>query len=119
MTDQTNAHAAWFDYVRTLLAATEAARPGLPLPQIASTLAAFHYTHIVHAEDAREAVATAETILSYALRVEFEPRPVPAIGSSDHYILSAYMPSGLRVDIVAKAGIFDGADANARKALAA
>lgn len=92
--------------------------PGLPFPAITSTGAAFNFTHIVHAEDAREAVATAETILSYALKVEFEPRDTPRIGSSDHYILSAWLvPSGLRVDIVAKAGIFDGADV--RKLVAA
>jgi hypothetical protein len=59
----------------------------------------------------------AETLLSYSLRVEFSPRPVPRIGSAGHYVLSAYMPSGLRVDIVARAGIF--ADEDARKALAA
>ena len=118
----TNEHAGWFQDVRAVLRATEAAAPGspcLPLPSIASTLAAFSFVNIPHAEDAREMVATAETILSYALKVEFRPRPVPAIGSAAHYVLSAYMPSGLRVDIVAKAGIFDGADADARKALAA
>ena len=82
--------------------------PGLPFPSVCSTLAAFNYTAITHAREAREAVAMAETILSYALKVEFGPRDVPRIGSSAHYILSAYMPSGLRVDIVAKAGIFDG-----------
>jgi hypothetical protein len=83
--------------------------PGLPFPQISSTQAAFHFTNITHARDAREAVALAETVLSYALNVEFAPRPVPRAGSSAHYILSAYMASGLRVDIVAKAGIFDDA----------
>ena len=106
----TNEHAGWFRDVRAILKATEAARPGLPLPQIASTLAAFSFVNIPHAEDAREAVALAETLLSYALAVEFTRRPVPQIGSSAHYVLSAYLPSGLRLDIVAKAGIFDGQD---------
>lgn len=117
MNDPSNAHAAWFDDVRAVLSATEAGRPGLPLPQISATLAAFHFTNITHADDAREAVALAETLLSYSLRIEFAPRDVPRTGSSAHYILSAFMPSGLRVDIVAKAGIFDGADV--RKLVAA
>jgi hypothetical protein len=115
MTDPSNAHAGWFRDVRAILKAVEAASPGpqgsrgLPLPQISSTLAAFNFTNIPHAEDARLMVAVAETILSYALVVEFDPRPVPASGSTGHYVLSAYMPSGLRVDIVARAGIFGGA----------
>ena len=111
-------HAGWFADVRRLIDITEVT-PGLPLPSFGSAQAAFHYTDITHAKDARDAVALAETVLSYALRTEFAPRDVPRVGSAAHYILSAYMPSGLRVDIVAKAGIFDGADANARKALAA
>jgi hypothetical protein len=99
-------HAGWFDDAHRII---EIARtPGLPIPQISGTQASFNFTHITHARDAREAVALAETILSYALKADFEPRPVPQVGSSAHYILSAYMGSGLRVDIVARAGIFDG-----------
>jgi ABC-type anion transport system duplicated permease subunit len=113
----TNEHAGWFRDVRAVLAVTEGSL-GLPLPSIGSTLAAFHYTGITHAEDAREAVALAETLLAYALNTEFNPRPVPQVGSSAHYVLSAYLPSGLRVDIVARAGIFDGQDERV-KALAA
>ena len=111
-----NEHAAWFADVRRLIDITEVT-VGLPLPSVGSTLAAFNFTHITHASDARERVALAETILSYALKAEFAPRDVPQIGSAAHYVLSAYMPSGLRVDIVARAGIF--ADEDARKALAA
>lgn len=107
----TNEHAGWFADVRRVIRATEASAPGLPLPQISGTLAAFHFTDITHAKDAREAVALAETLLSYALKVEFTRRPVPVIGSSAHYVLSAWMPSGLRVDVVAKAGIFDSPEA--------
>lgn len=77
--------------------------PDLPFPSICRDLAAFNFTHIIHAKDAAESVARAEMILSYELGVEFEPRPVPRIGSAEHYILEAFMPSGLRVDIVAKA----------------
>ena len=117
----TNEHAGWFADVRRILKATEAAGIGLPLPQISGTLATFHFTGITHAKDAREAVAMAETLLSYQLLGEFTPRPVPAIGSSAHYVLSAWMPSGLRVDIVARAGIFDSPEAreDARKLVAA
>lgn len=102
----TNEHAGWFRDVRALLDITERS-PGLPLPRIGATEAAFHYTSIVHAKDAAEAVALAETVLSYALRVEFQPRRPEPVGSTRYYILSAYMASGLRVDIVAGAGVFD------------
>jgi hypothetical protein len=115
-------HAGWFRDVRAILRAAEAVTPGLPalpLPRIAGTMAAFHYTDIPHAEDAREMVATAETILSYALKVEFAPRDVPPNGSTAYYVLSAYLPSGLRVDIVARAGIFDGTEAREMATVAA
>lgn len=107
MTTTTTDHAKWFDDAHRLIEVAKT--PGLPLPQISATMADFRYTDITHPEDAREAVILAETILSHALRVEFEPRGVPRNGSSAYYVLSAYMPSGLRVDIVARAGIFDGA----------
>lgn len=116
MNDLSNEHSAWFADVRHLVDITEVT-PGLPLPSIASTLAAFNFTNITHAPDAAEAVALAETVLSYALGVTFEPKDTPRIGTSAHYVLEAFMPSGLRVDIVAKAGIFDGADV--RKLVAA
>ena len=109
-------HAGWFRDVRRLVDITEVT-PGLPLPQISATVADFRFTNITHAPDAAEAVALAETVLSYALGVHFEPKDTPRIGSSAHYVLEAFMPSGLRVDIVAKAGIFDGADV--RKLVAA
>lgn len=108
--NDTNEHAAWFADVRRLIDITEVT-PGLPLPSVGSTLAAFNFTHITHARDAAEAVALAETVLSYALGADFRPKDMPRIGSSAHYVLEAYMPSGLRVDIVARAGIFDGQDA--------
>jgi hypothetical protein len=109
-----NAHAGWFRDVHRILEITEVT-PGLPLPSVGSTLAAFYFTAITHAEDAAEAVILAETVLGYALQVEFAPRDTPPIGSAAHYVLSAYMPSGLRVDIVARAGIFGGQDERARE----
>jgi hypothetical protein len=106
----TNEHAGWFRDVHRLLDVTQVT-PGLPLPSVSKDLAAFNYTSITHDRDAAQAVADAETVLSYALRVNFEPRRPDPVGTATYYILSAYMPSGLRVDIVARARVFDGQDA--------
>lgn len=109
-----NEHAGWFRDVHRILDVTEVTT-GLPLPQIGSTLAAFNFTDITHAQDAAKAIVKAETVLAYHLGLEFEKRDTPRIGSAGHYILSAYMRSGLRVDLVAKAGIFDEQDTAGRK----
>lgn len=95
-------HAGWFADARRVIDVAEVT-PGLPLPAIGSTTAAFNYTGIAHPEDAAEAVAAAETILSYALDVTFEYKDTPRIGSAAHYVLAGFMKSGLEVDIVAKA----------------
>ena len=95
-------HAGWFRDARRLLDITEVT-PGLPLPSIGSAVAAFNFTHITHAKDAAEAVALAETVLGYALHAEFARKETPRVGSAEHYVLEAFMPSGLRVAIVAKA----------------
>jgi hypothetical protein len=100
-------HATWFDDVHRIVDVVRETS-GLPLPCITGIQAAFHFTDIVHAQDAARAVVRAETVLTCELGLTFEPRDTPRIGSAEHYILSAYMLSGLRVDIVAKAGIFDG-----------
>ncbi len=97
-----NEHAGWFRDVRRIIDITEVT-PGLPLPRISGERAAFHYNGITHAKDAAESVAMAETILSYALRLTFEPRTALAGDDTERYILEAFMPSGLAVDIVAKA----------------
>lgn len=107
MNDPGNAHAKWFDDAHNLLAIAQGT-PGLPLPSISSTTASFNYTGITHAKDAREAVAMAETILSYAFRVEFVRDDPPQIGSSAHYMLTASLPSGLPLSIVALAQHFGG-----------
>ena len=107
MTDQTNAHARWFDDAHNLLVIAEHT-PGLPLPSIGSTCASFNFTGVAHAKEAREAVAMAETILSYAFRVEFVRDDPPQIGSSRHYMLTASLPSGLPLSIVALAEHFAG-----------
>ena len=100
-----NDHARWFDDAHNILAIAHGT-PGLPLPSVSGTQASFNFTAITHATDTREAVAMAETILSYAFRVEFQRDDPPQIGSSAHYMLTAYLPSGLPLSIVAKAEHF-------------
>ena len=90
---------------------------------VGSASATFHFTGITHAKDApRGGGHGRDRCCPYQLLVEFyPPATVPAIGSSAHYVLSAWMPSGLRVDIVARAGIFDSPEAreDAQKLVAA
>src|SRR5882724_600199 len=95
-------HAGWFRDVRRVLEVTEVT-PGLPLPSTSSERATFRFTAITHARDAAEAVAAAETILSYALMLTFERDDAIAGDDTMRYILRGFMPSGLAVDIVAKA----------------
>lgn len=108
----TNEHAKWFDDAHNLLAIAQGT-PGLPLPSISGSVASFNYTSITHAKDARESVAMAETLLSFAFGVEFMRDDPPRIGSSAHYMLTAYLPSGLPLSIVAKAEHFAVEDAPA------
>lgn len=100
-----NEHEGWFEDAHNLLTIAQGT-PGLPLPAISATCASFNYTCITHAEDARESVAMAETFLSYAFRVEFQRNDPPQVGSARHYMLTAYLPSGLPLSIVAKAEHF-------------
>ena len=103
MTELSNPdHAGWFRDVHRVLEVVEVT-PGLPVPNISSERAAFRFTGITHARDAAEAVACAETILSYALHLTFVRREALAGDDTMRYILEAFMPSGLAVDIVAKA----------------
>ena len=116
----TNQHPGRFADARRILDIAEVT-PGLPFPSICATIASFNYTQVTHAQDAAEAVAMAETILSYALKLTFEPADIAPIGSSDHYVLEAYLPSGLKVAIVAKAQHMReaGQDRSERKLVAA
>src|SRR6185437_7190324 len=93
--------------------------PGIPLPRISGTRATFHFNGITHAADAAEAVACCETVLSYALCVTFVRADAIAGDDTMRYILRAFMPSGLAVDIVAKAEHMAAQDAPKIKALAA
>jgi hypothetical protein len=102
-------HAGWFADVRRLLDVTETT-PGLPLPRIAPDRVTFFFVGIAHAPEAVTAVRCAETALRCALLVAFYPRRTQD-GYRAHYILTAFLPSGLQVDIVALAEHFDGQDA--------
>jgi hypothetical protein len=96
------AHPGRFADARRILDIAEVT-PGLPFPSVCATIAAFNFTQITHAQDAAEAVAMAETILSYALDATFSRKDIAPIGSSEHWAIAAFLPSGLEVDIVAKA----------------
>jgi hypothetical protein len=81
--------------------------PGIPFPCISSDRATFFFVGCAHAKEAAEAVADAREILGYALKAEFCPRRTQA-GSTSHYVLTALLASGLRVEIVALAEHIDG-----------
>lgn len=107
-------HEAWFRDVRRILDVTEVT-PGLPLPRVAPDRVTFFFVGITHRAEARQAMADAETILRYALLAPFAPRRTET-GSLRHYILTALLPSGLEVDLVAMGEHFDGEDADMREA---
>ena len=112
-----NEHAGWFRDVRRLLDITEVT-PGLPLPRIGPDSATYFFVGVAHAKEARADVRQAETILRTAFLVNFAPRWTQA-GSTRHYILTAMLPSGLTVDIVALAQHFDEVDAPGREPVGA
>ena len=103
MNTPTPEHAGWFDDVFTILRLVQIT-VGLPLPVTSATRACFYFTAIPHADDARKSVTRAQEILVRELRLTFEPRTALAGDDTERYILEAFMPSGLAVDIVAKAG---------------
>lgn len=94
-------HAGWFADVRRIIDVTETT-PGIPLPFISSDRASFYFTAADDADDAREAIGTAETILGYALGVSFTPGTLQA-GVACFRTLEALLPSGLLLSLVVKA----------------
>jgi hypothetical protein len=96
--------------------------PGIPFPCISKDRAVFFFVGITHAKEAAEAVADAREILGYALKAAFCPRRTQA-GSTRHYVLTAVLPSGLMVEIVALSEHIDSQpareDARELKAMAA
>ena len=105
MRDLTPGHPGWFRDVRRILDITEVT-PGIPLPHISKDRAVFFFAGICHAEDAVQMLRDAETILGYAFKVTFTPRRTKA-GSTEHHILTAMLPSGLMIDLVALAEHID------------
>ena len=99
--DTTPDHAGWFRDARTIIAIVEVT-PGLPLPVISATSACFYLTVIPHAADTRAAVARAVALLADSADLTFELRTALAGDDTERYILEAFMPSGLAVDIVAR-----------------
>ena len=95
-------HAGWFEDVFTILALVKITI-GLPLPVTSATRTCFYFTCLPHAEHARDQVSRAREILSGKLGLTFELRTALAGDDTTRYILEAFMPSGLAVDIVAKA----------------
>lgn len=92
----------WFEDVFTILHLVQA-HDDLSIPAISATRATFRYTTITHAKDTAEQVARAETILTGELHLTFERDEALAGDDTLRYILRAFMPSGLAVDIVARA----------------
>ena len=99
----TNEHSGWFRDAHRLIEITRKNLGGLPIPSISGTIASFNFSQITHAADAARAVALAETILSHGLGLTFARKDIAPIGSSEHYAIAAFLPSGLEVDIVARA----------------
>ena len=112
MNDQSSApRAGVFRDIHAIYDLTETV-PGLPMPHVGSGRAVFFFVGIIHPADARQALYRAETILRSGLLAAFYPRRTKA-GSTEHYILTAVLPSGLMVDLVALAQHIDAPDAPA------
>ena len=90
--------AEWARDIRAIISAYEVT-PGLPCPSVTAGLAAFSFADLADAQEARWGIAWAETILSYALKVDFGRQD----GTGPYCTLAGKMGSGLRVHIVAKA----------------
>lgn len=71
----------------------------LPFPKLSEDRATFFFVGLP-ADEAPQAVADAQTILSYGLNAAFLPRRTK-LGSTAHYILTAVLPSGMKVELVA------------------
>lgn len=77
--------------------------PGLPVPTLTAARATFDYRHVVHAEDAREAVSCAAEILGHAFGIgTFAERTEMAGDDTPRHILEALLPSGLTLVIVSR-----------------
>lgn len=85
------------------------ATPGIPFPSISRDRATLFFLGITDPAEAVQAVQDAAVILGYALKARFEPRQTVA-HDVRHDILTAKLPSGLFVDLVARAQYIGGQD---------
>jgi hypothetical protein len=76
--------------------------PGIPFPHIDHDRAVFFYVGITDPDEAAREIRTAEQVLAYTFGVSFKPRQTVA-HDVRHDILTAVLPSGLHVDLVARA----------------
>jgi hypothetical protein len=83
--------------------------PGLPRWSVCEDLAAFFFAGLP-ADDVPQAFRDAETVLAYAFGAVFETRRPEPVGSTRHFIRTAELPSGLKVELVALAGTVNEAD---------
>src|SRR6185437_10973767 len=110
-------HAALFRDFHKIYDLTEIT-PGLPMPFTGPDRAAFWFTAIAHADEARDAVATAKRIFADALGAVFAWKDVwTENGARRQY--DALLPSGLQVVLTAKAEHMQDEDAEELAAVAA
>jgi len=76
--------------------------PGLPMPHADAARASLDYRHVVHAEDAREAVSCAAGVLAFVFRVTFGETQATAGDGTPRYLLEALLPSGLTLVIISR-----------------
>ena len=71
----------------------------LPFPNLSRDRATFYFVGLP-ASESPQAIRDAETVLSYGLGIPFIPRRTK-LGSASHYILTAELASGMKVELVA------------------
>ena len=86
---------------RAILNIAEAS--GLPFPKISEDRAVFYFVAAQSAGEAQQGMRYAETVLSDALNTGFAARWPKPVGSTRHFILTATLASGLKVELVALA----------------
>lgn len=80
----------------------------LPFPSISRDRATFFFVGL-EAGQAPQALKDARTVLSYGLNAAFIPRRTN-IGSASHFILTAKLPSGMKIELVALGEHINGDD---------
>ncbi len=83
--------------------------PGLPRWSVCEDLAAFFFAGLP-ADEVPQALRDAETVLAYAFGAVFRNRKPDPIGSTRHFIRTAKLASGLKVELVALAETVNEAD---------